>query len=555
MRIRRKRLGAITAVVALLGSLVATVAIGVSPASAGTVTTTNACFSNATATYSDLNWGLTGVATPNPATLGAGNITLGSSSVAVNIPATLLLAGYNLGLLTVGVNNIPTNVYVARHATNVSSPAGGNQVDNFSIVATTTITDPNGIPGSGDESATPLSVNQPLPNMVVTPSGGNVAFAQAAPGAIVSVPLGTGGAPVAVAGSLFAQAVVGGGLIKANFDCSPGTTIISPPGGTSGTTFTPSTPAAFDTVVVTAPPTAPVCTGEDISVGANQTQTIDFTNNCTDVNGNATIVYDSIGFGFGNPAAPTTCAPTPTSPVITCVIGTGTLNRVSAGVYTYTNTNPAATADLFGFTVGDATGLRSNTALVNISILGNQCDATTALCSLTQVIDVTVTGTTMTMNQAAQFVTLAGVTLNGEYKLTNGAIQAITVTNARGSAAGWSVTGQVTDFKTATAPAASCSGGDVNENRLCIPANNLAWGPSAGIFHTVIPGDVAKVDAGATGDLARPWTTPMNTTGTLCISPVNQGGGTFRCNANLSLGVPASAGAGQYKANLTLTLA
>ena len=160
----------------------------------------------------------------------------------------------------------------------------------------------------------------------------------------------------------------------------------------------------------------------------------------------------------------------------------------------------------------------------------------------------------MTMHQAGQFVTLAGVTLNGEYKLTNGAIQPITVTNARGTAAGWSVTGAVTDFKVnATDP--TCSGGDAFEYRLCIPANNLAWGPSAGIVHTVIPGDVAAVTAGATGDLAHPWTSPLNTSGTLCSSAANVSGGTFLCNANLSLGVPASAGAGHYTANLTLTLA
>jgi hypothetical protein len=147
------------------------------------------------------------------------------------------------------------------------------------------------------------------------------------------------------------------------------------------------------------------------------------------------------------------------------------------------------------------------------------------------------------------------VTLNGEYQLTNGTIQPVTVTNARGTSAGWSVTGQVSDFKTDPA-GADCRGGDANEYRLCIPGDNLDWGPSAGIVHTVIPGDVAAVDAGATGDLLHPWTRGLGTTAqTLCSSPVDQSGGTFQCNANLSLGVPASAGAGTYTANLTLTLA
>ncbi len=540
MRNRRRRFSAITAVVAMLGSLLAVVALSASPASAGTVATTNACFSNATATYSDLALTLSGTGAPNPATLGGGSVTLSGSAFTGDIPSTLLVAGYNLGLLSVGVNTIPATVYVARSASN-ATPA--NQVNNFTVSASFTITDPDGVPGTGDETGTPLSVTQALPNMVVTPTGGNVAFAQAAPGSIGTVPLGTGGANIAVAGSIFLQASVAGGLIKANFDCSPGTTILP-----AATSFTPATPVPFDTVTVTAPPTAPVCSGESLSIGANQSATIDLTNNCTDVNGNATIDYTTLGIGFGDPAAPTVCAAYP------CVIGAGTLAIVSPGVFTYTNTNPAAPADGFGFTVGDNTGLRSAPALVNITILGNQCDATASPCSLTQVIDVTVTGTTMKMDQAGQFVTLAGVTLNGEYQLTNGAIQPITVTNARGTASGWSVTGQVSDFKVNSGDP-SCSGGDANEYRLCIPANNLAWGPSAGIIHTVIPGDVAAVTAGATGDLAHPWTSPLNTSSTLCSSAVNVSGGTFRCNANLSLGVPASAGAGHYTANLTLTLA
>src|SRR4051812_19745791 len=132
-------------------------------AGAGSTTTTNACFSNATASYSDLGWSLSGTGAPNPATVGSGDVTLGNGSVGVHIPATLLIAGYNLGLLSVGVNTIPTPVYVARSVTNATP---STQVDHFSIAATTTITGPNGTPGTGDESATPLAVSQSLPNMV-----------------------------------------------------------------------------------------------------------------------------------------------------------------------------------------------------------------------------------------------------------------------------------------------------------------------------------------------------------------------------------------------------
>ncbi|MGK2948606.1 MAG: hypothetical protein ACSLFP_08530 [Acidimicrobiales bacterium] len=247
---RRRRLRAAVFVCAILPANVFVLVLATTTATAGVQATTNACKSNATATYSDLVWTLAGEASPDPATLGEGDITLGGSTLSVSIPATLLIAGYNLGLLTTGANNIPTTVYVARSAVNV---VGGTatQVDNFSITASTTITDPNGIPGTGDETATPLAVSEPLPNMVVTPTGGDVTFRQAAPGSIGSVPLGAGGAPLAVAGSLFAQASVAGGLIKANFDCSPGTTNIDPPGGTSGPTFAPAASITpFETVTV-----------------------------------------------------------------------------------------------------------------------------------------------------------------------------------------------------------------------------------------------------------------------------------------------------------------
>lgn len=576
MTTSRRRRSAVLATAGLLAGLVPAL-LGASPASAGTQTTTNACFSNATATYSDLDWSLSGTGTPNPITLGSGNITLGSSTVAVNIPATLLIAGYNLGLLTVGANNIPTTVYVARTATNVSGTA--TQVDNFSTSVTTTITDPDGIPGTGDETATPLAVNQPLPDMVVTPTGGNVSFAQAAPGSIGSVPLGTGGAPLAVNGSLFAQASVAGGLIKANFDCFPGTTIINPPGGTSGTTFTPSTPVPFETVTVTAPPTAPVCTDETLSVGAGQTATVDLTNNCTDVNSN----IDPTTFAVSalSPASPAGGTLTPTA---------------TPGVYDYTA--PATDPGLitFTFTVSDLGGLVSNTANGSITVLANQCDATSAACSLTEIVVQPVVGTTMTLDKAPGQVMMSTVVLNGQPQVSTGAIQQLTVTNARGTAAAWNVTGYVTDLGIAgltptfsplpgvVIPACSAAGSFglvTTPDRNCIPGDNLGWNPSAAIAHDRIAGDVAHVvpgpahDTTAAGWLAQliaagsgapasatpPSTVPgpdglggLQEQNNLCGAPVDQSGGTFTCDAALFLGVPASAGAGIYTGGLVLTL-
>ncbi len=575
MTTRRRRLGAATAIALLGGSLATLLPAGV--AHAGIQATTNACFSNATATYSDLVWTMSGTATPSPATLGSGNVTLGSSTIQVDIPATLLVAGYNLGLLSLGTNNIPTTVYAARQATNASTTSaaqtqvGANvvQVDSFTATVTTTITDPDGTPGTGDESATPLAVNQPLPDMVVTPTGGQVTFAQAPPGTLPQIPAGIAAAgPVQPNGSLFATASVAGGLVRANFDCFPGTTIIDPPGGTSGTTYTPATPVPFETVNIIAPPTEPVCSNESVSVGVGQSTTIDLTNNCTDVN----VPPDAASTDFAVSAL------TPAPPAGGDLVATAT-----PGVYTYTA--PAADPGpvTFTFTLTDSTGLVSAAATVTITVLANQCDATSAQCSLTEIVVQPVVGTTMTMDKVPGMVMMSAVVLNGDSQVSSGSLQDITVTNARGTAAGWTVSGYVTDLGAPGAPTisplpgvtiAACSaagslGLQPNPDRLCIPGDNMGWSPTAAIAHQVIPGDVAAVNPGtATAADAATWLAQLrdgvatNDNGigglqeanTLCTAPVNQAGGTFRCDAALWLGVPASAGAGNYTGGLVLTL-
>ena len=99
--------------------------------------------------------------------------------------------------------------------------------------------------------------------------------------------------------------------------------------------------------------------------------------------------------------------------------------------------------------------------------------------------------------------------------MSSGAIQPVTVTNARGTAAGWTVTGYVTDLGTAgsptvtplpgvTIPFCDRSGPGANQgnytgtsyDRRCIPGDNLAWGPSSPITHDIIAGDVAQVFSG-----------------------------------------------------------
>jgi hypothetical protein len=572
------------------------VAVGVTSgavsAAPGTLATTNACLSNATATYSDLSWTLTGTATPSTFTLGAaGGVTLSGSTVAVDVPATLLIAGYNLGLLVVGANAIPVTTFVARQATNVDTGGGvkGTLVkkDNFVVTVNTTIADPDGTPGTGDETATPLAINQPLPDWTVTPLGGNVAFSQATPGSLGSIPgVGAGGAAVVAAGSMYASASVAGGLIKANFDCSPGTTIISPVPGTSGPTFTPAASiGAFENVTVVAPPTAPVCTNVTSSVGVGQSTVIDLSNACTDVNE---------AQGGGSPFVFTTGAVS--AGALTPGTAANTFNYAAPAV------DPGAPV-VITFTATDTTGLISAPANITVTILANQCAATTASCNLQEILVQPVLPSTMTLDKVPGLVGLSAVTLNGQPQVSTGAINAITVTNSRGSASGWSVTAYATDIGTAAAPTFTplpgvtvplCSNAGagpfianpalaatIAPDRNCIPGDNLGWTPAAAISHSLIPGDVAQVTAGpasATGVApqtdAQAWLAALIAAGrakdpgvgldglggllsskTLCSAPVNHAGGTFICNAALYLGIPASAGAGTYSGGLVITLA
>jgi hypothetical protein len=593
LQVSNRRRSAIAAIAGLMTAMIAVgVTSGAVQAAPGTLTTVNACQNNANGNWSDIPWTITGSAAPNPLTLGAGNITLSGGTIVGAIPASILVAGYNLGVLTVGTNAIPTKIWVARSASNVDVGAGASgtltRVDLLDLPTqlSTFITDPDGVPGGTgpggpDETATPISVDQPLPNWTVTPLGGNVSFKQGAPGAIGPLPIGTAGANVATTGSIFTQSVVAGGLIKVNFDCQPGASTIAVPPATANS-FTPAaTIGAFEVGAVVAPPTAPTCTNETGSVGVGQTLPINIGDNCTDVNE---------GQGGGSPFT------------YTVLDNNGVAVPNTNGAFTFTA--PAADPGapiVYTFTATDSTGLTSSPpSTITITVLANQCDATTGTCNLQQITVQPVVGTTLTLDKVPGVVQLSPVVLNGKEQVSTGALQTITVTNARGTAAAWSVTAYATDFGAAGAPSFSplpgvtvslCSNagagpfvgvpavtGPIASNRLCIPGDNLGWTPAAVVAHNDIPGDVAKVVAGAPSATSpADWLAQLVAAGntndpgvgvdglgglgggpgakTLCSAPVNQSGGTFTCNAALYLGVPASAGAGVYTGGIVLTLA
>lgn len=228
--------------------------------------------------------------------------------------------------------------------------------------------------------------------------------------------------------------------------------------------------------------------------------------------------------------------------------GTVTVDPITGRVFYAPEYGTLTPSDGFTYAVKDTEGRWSNVSSVNITIIGLYC---VAPCSLTQTIEVDVLPDGLTLSQDNGATVLHSVSLNGDAQTTTGPLQPLTVINRRGTAAPWSLTGQLTsDFRGSDADPECPAGTPASWNWTCIPGDNLGWEPLASVAHDVVPGDVAEVDAG-----------PVSTAGlrsaaqSLCTSPGTRAGGTFSCGAVLSLGVPASASAQGYSATITLTLA
>ncbi|MEV8510903.1 HtaA domain-containing protein [Dactylosporangium sp. NPDC051484] len=149
-----------------------------------------------------------------------------------------------------------------------------------------------------------------------------------------------------------------------------------------------------------------------------------------------------------------------------------------------------------------------------------------------QRITSTVTGGPLTLSVAGSTVELPAVG-KGEY--AKAPLNTTTVADLRGIGTGWSLVGQVSDFNSA--------GG-------VIAANSLGWAPTATAVVDPIAGSSGVVTPGA---VAAPGA-GLGEARALCTAAAGASNGIFTCGAELNLGVPASAAAGDYVATLTLTL-
>jgi len=135
-------------------------------------------------------------------------------------------------------------------------------------------------------------------------------------------------------------------------------------------------------------------------------------------------------------------------------------------------------------------------------------------------------------------VTMNPVTLTGVDQITTGSLNPVKVVDARGTGAGWNLTGQVSDF-------VSTSG--------TILADNLGWRPAASAAVGTLPTSAAEASAVTPGAVAAPGT-GLGVAKSLCISATGHSAGSFNCSAGLDLGVPGASRSGTFTGLLTLTL-
>jgi K319L-like, PKD domain len=302
-----KRRNAALAVLALAAAAV--FVLPASSASAGTSVQSNACANSVTANFSQIEVTTSGDDGLTHVGSGGATTTSGLSQQAA-IPGAIFVAGYNLGLLVVGPNNIPANVRTTIEATNTAAPSVqntnvvGGTPPNGTVTVSTVITDPDGTPGTGDESATDASFSVSYNNLNWTAgASGTIQYRQE------SIPTAP---PTAASNSLLINALVGG-VFNVQFRCAPGIVTGMNPG-----VITLTDPAAsFDTTQIDNPPTANA--GADQTVDENTLVTLDgsassdpdgeaVTHNWTQVSG------PSVTLSGANTANPTFTAPDVTAP-------------------------------------------------------------------------------------------------------------------------------------------------------------------------------------------------------------------------------------------------
>lgn len=305
-------------VVSTVGALSGVVVLGGSPAGAGQASVANACWSSFESRYRDLTLTFTGDATAAQGT----SVLLSGVAVSVTLPDFLPLGAYNTGALSVGANSIPAVVYVAIAGTGTAEPT---QVVNVEVTASTTITDPDGSPGTGDETATPIAATAALADTTWERTGTDpVDFRQAGPNTLPQIPgVGGGGRTATPTGSVFFSALLSG--LRVSFDCRPGSTTVGDVTGYNPGTADPFAVLGASGLTTTAPggvtTTAPGEVTTTVPGGVTTTVAVS-----TTVSGGSTTVPTSSGVVQ---LAPTTTTPRTGTTAAGSGAGSGSSQRLA----------------------------------------------------------------------------------------------------------------------------------------------------------------------------------------------------------------------------------
>ena len=157
------------ALVVGLGIAVAASGVGVMSYSgpAGAVTFTNVCIYDAAPTFAArLDVSLSG--NVPAAVLPGASFQLTGITQTITTPGSVFVGGYNLGVpgLAVGVNTFPGTVKTVIEGTNTIEGTQTTPARAFSV--TVTITDPDGVRNTGDETATDTTVTVTYPDQTWT---------------------------------------------------------------------------------------------------------------------------------------------------------------------------------------------------------------------------------------------------------------------------------------------------------------------------------------------------------------------------------------------------
>ena len=157
-------------------------------------------------------------------------------------------------------------------------------------------------------------------------------------------------------------------------------------------------------------------------------------------------------------------------------------------------------------------------------------------CELVQTVSMTVTGSTLSVAQSGNAVTMSAITLDGDEQTATGGLNDFDLVDARGSLVGWTVTVTMSDLQLATS---------VSNNSIA--ASEFTMTPTC-VLKTATSGDLTERVVGSAAALDNTVGVPM------CTAAAGGGGGTFVIDGGLSVTVPATLRSGSFSATLTILI-